>query len=235
MSPGHLIRLVSTSSVVSKKLHIPLPTHLHESLRLPLCIRRLFFALSIRNTIDRNLLRYAVLCDVMLLPLAVWVFLEDLDWHRIVLILDDFADLDVINATQKRAFTGDFALGEVKLVHGASETICAVGDLEAAVRDPEMLEALVDSDPFVNLDSEHAVNKVESRVTNAVPVWRWIIEAPHFDLLGEVVGVVRGIEFVGEGREAAKTDIQDNSQRPYVNSTGVFPMSAVFQDFWCNI
>lgn len=170
-----------------------------------------------------------------MLPLAVRVLLKDLDWHCVVLILDDFADLDVIDTTQKRAFTADFALGEVELVHGASETVCAVSDLEAAVRNPGMFEAFVDCDPFVDLDSEHAVNEVESRVTNAVPVWRWIIEAPHFDLLGEVIGVVGGIEFVGEGREAAETDIQDNSQRPYVNGTSVFTMSAVFQDLWCNI
>lgn len=75
-----------------------------------------------------------------------------------------------------------------------------------------MFETFVNRDAFANVDGEHAVDEVEGRVGDRVPVWRGIIKAAHLYLLRHCVGVVVGVELVREGREAAKTDVEDNTK-----------------------
>ena len=84
-----------------------------------------------------------------------------------------------------------------------------------------MLQALVDRDPFLHVDREHPIDEVKRRVSDRVPVWRGIIEAAHFDLLREVVGIFAGIEFVGEWRKATKAYIENDAQRPNIHCTGI--------------
>ena len=85
-----------------------------------------------------------------------------------------------------------------------------------------MLETIVDRDAFVRVHGEHAVDEIQCWVTNTVPVRRGIVEAAPKDLLRECVGVVYGVvEFVGERREAAETDVEDDTKRPYVDGASV--------------
>ena len=195
-SPRHLPRLVPAPGVVSEKFHVAPTAHLHKSLRLPLLSRRGFFlpfGSAGTIAIDGNGFRDPIVDKAVL---AFGVLLEDFDRHAVILVFDDFADLDIVDAAEEGAFATDFAFREVELVHGARQPVGAVGEFEFAVRDPGMLEAFVDGDPLVDVDSQHAVDEVEGRVANGVPVWRWIIEAASFDLLGEIVRVFRGVELV---------------------------------------
>ena len=98
-----------------------------------------------------------------------------------------------------------------------------------------MFEAFVDGDALIYVDGEHAVDEVEGWVADAVPVRRRVVEAAHLYLLREVVGVFGRVEFVGEGREAAKADVEDDSKGPDVDGTGVFAVFAVFKYFRRNV
>ena len=182
ISPRHLPRLVTAPGVVSEKLNVPLTAHLHKGFRLPLLSRRGFFPFDSAgtNTVDGNRFRDSVVGKTVL---AFGVLFEYFDWHAVILVFDDFADLDVVYAAEERAFATDFTFREVELVHGSRQTVGAVGEFELTVRDPGMLEAFVDRDPLVDVDRQHAVDEVESWITDGVPVWGRVIKAARFDLL----------------------------------------------------
>lgn len=76
---------------------------------------------------------------------------------------------------------------------------------------PRVLKAVVDGDAFLDVDSKHAVDEVEGRVADAVPVWGRVVEAAELDLFREGVRVLRAIELVAKGREAAEADVQDDA------------------------
>ena len=174
-SSRHLPSPIPTPRILGKKLDIAPPTQLHKRLRPSLTRRRTFLALTIRKPI-----------------LALCILLKDFYGHVIILVLDDFTNLDIIDTTEKRAFARDFALREIELVHGAREAVGAVG----GVGDPGMLEAFVDGDALLDVDGQHAVDEVEGRVADGVPVGGGVVEAAGFDLLRERVGVVGGVELV---------------------------------------
>lgn len=111
------------------------------------------------------------------------VLLKDLDGNGVVLELHHAADLDVVDGAQERALADDLSLREVEIAHGAREAVGAVGRVEPPLRDPGVLEALVDGDALVNVDGEHAVDEVEGRVADRVPVRGRVVEAAEFDLL----------------------------------------------------
>ena len=165
----------------------------------------------------------------------VLVLLKDLDGHGGVLVFDHAADLDVVDGAQQRAFAADLALREVELVHGPRQAVGAVARVEAALGGPGVFEALVDGDALFDVDGQHAVDEVESRVADAVPVGRGVVEAAHLDLLGEIEWVVGRVEFVREGREAAETDVQDDSHRPDIDRAGIFAVFAVFENLRSNV
>lgn len=74
-----------------------------------------------------------------------------------------------------------------------------------------MLETVVNRISLLNIDGQHAVNEIESRVANRVPIWRRIVKSSCLDLLREGVRIFLGVKFVRERRKAAKTDVEDNS------------------------
>ena len=49
-------------------------------------------------------------------------------------------------------------------------------------------------------------------------------------MLGQRVRVFGGVELVREGGKAAEADVQDYAEGPYVNSFGVAPVFAIFED-----
>lgn len=167
--------------------------------------------------------------------LAVGVLLEDLDGHGVVLELDDAADLDVVDGAQQRALAHHLALREVELAHGAREAVGAVGRVEPALRDPRVLEAVVDGDALVDVDREHAVDEVERRVADRVPVRRRVVEPPELDLLRQVVRVLRRLEFIREGREAAEADVKDDAERPDVHGARVLAVPRILEYLWRDI
>ena len=92
-----------------------------------------------------------------------------------------------------------------------------------------MFKAFVDGDALVDVDGKHAVDEVEGWVADTVPVRGGVVEAAHLDLLRKVIRIFGGVEFVGEGREAAEADVEDDSKGPDVDGTGVFAVFAVFE------
>ncbi len=125
-------------------------------------------------------------------PFALDVFLKDFDRDLLTAQLDDLADLDVVDGAEEGALALDFSFAEVQLVHGACQAVRAVGEPEWFLRDPWVLETFVDGDSFLNIYAEHAIDEVEGRVANGIPVRGRIVEAACFDLLGKIVRVVTG-------------------------------------------
>lgn len=163
-------------------------------------------------------------------PLAVQVLLEDFHGSLVVLVFDHLADFDVVQVREESALTLSLPLGEVQVGHGAGEAIGAVGHAgfpHALIGDPRVFETLVNGDAFVDIDGQHAVDQVQGRVADAVPVRGWVVELTHLDLLGKSIGAVSGVELVAKGWESAKTDVQDYAQRPDVYGSSVLPMTAV--------
>ena len=178
-----------------------------------------------------------------MIPLPIAVLLKHLHGsHIVILPLDHFADFDDVQVREEGAFALYFALGEVERGHGACEAVGGVAWLydvvatggigvgEALEGDPRVFQALVDGDAFVNVDGEHAVDEVERWIADAVPIRGRVVEAAHFDLLGEVVGVFVGPEFVAEGGEAAEADVEDDAEGPDVHGASVSAAFAVFED-----
>lgn len=226
--------MIPTVVVIREELHVALPAHAHERIRLPLLIRSLLDLSPIllrMIAVRGGLLRHPVHLLTMHHPFAIDILLKDLHRHGVVLVFNHSANLDIIDTAEQRAFAPHLTFGEIELVHGASEAIGAVRGVQSALGDPGVLETSVDGDTAVDIDSEHAVNKIKSWIANAVPVWRGIVEAAHFDLLGEVEGVFGRVELIGEGREAAKADVEDYAKGPYIDRTGIFAVFAVLKDF----
>jgi len=46
-----------------------------------------------------------------------------------------------------------------------------------------MLETLVDGDALVDIYGKHAINQIECWIADGVPVWGWVVESAHLDLL----------------------------------------------------
>ena len=168
-------------------------------------------------------------------PFPLGILVEHLDGDVLVADFDDLADLDVVDAAEEGALALRLALAEIERIHCARQAVGAVGQLERLLRDPGVLEAFVDGDAFGDVDREHAVDEVESRVADRVPVRRRVVEAAGFDLFGEVVGVVAGAQFVGERGEATQADVEDDAEGPNVHGVGVFAVARVFEDFGCDI
>ena len=164
-------------------------------------------------------------------PLAVDVLIKNLDRDLLVFKLDDLADFDIVDGAKQGALALRFSLAEVELVHGSRQAVCAVGEFEGLLGDPGVLKTFVDGDSFSYIDGEHAVDEVEGRVADRVPVRGGVVKATGFDLLREVVGVFAGAKLVGEGGEAAETNIENDAEGPDVDGAGVFAMARVFEDF----
>lgn len=202
-SPRHLITLIPTPLIISEKRLIPFPAHLHELHRRSIRRRSLLFL----NPILPPSLDAIPRRSIIMHPFALGVFIKDFDWNLLTAQLDDLADFDVIDGAEEGALALDFAFAEVKLVHGACQAVRAVGEPEWFLRDPGVLETFVDGDSFLHIYREHAIDEVEGRVADGIPVRGRIVEAASLDLLGETVRVVAGVEFVGKGRKAAEADI----------------------------
>ena len=70
-----------------------------------------------------------------------------------------------------------------------------------------MLETFVDCDSLLDIDCQHTIDEVESRIADGVPIRRGIVEAAHLDLLSETVGIITGIQLIREWWEATKANV----------------------------
>lgn len=212
--------------IVLEERLIPLPAESHEGFRLPVVRRPFFLHLFARSgSVGAVLLRRRV----GLLPGRVLV--EDLDRDLRVLHLDDLADFDVVDAAEEGAFAGDLAFRKVQVVHRARQTIGAVCRVCSTLGDPGMFETFINSDSLVNINGQHAIDQIQRRVSHTVPVWGRIVETTHLDLLGEIVRILAGVEFIRERGKAAETDVENDAEGPDVDGTRVFAVSVVFENF----
>ena len=95
--------------------------------------------------------------------LASDIFVEDLDLAAVaqrVFFVNDLADDYVVDAAEKGPFAGYLAAGEVQLAQGAGQAVCAVCYTGEFVREPRVLETLVDGDALLRVNGEHAVDQV---------------------------------------------------------------------------
>lgn len=76
---------------------------------------------------------------------------------------------------------------------------------------PWMVEAVINGVSFLDIYSEHAIDKIKSWVTDRIPVRRWVVEAASLDLLSERVWVLTSVKLVREGGETTQADIQDDT------------------------
>lgn len=231
--PRHLVRQIATRLIIVEQLLIALPAHFHKYIRR-LLTRRALLPLRLDSMTIGFRLFLGGLTPVKLLTIGI--LLVDLDRDLTIIRFDDFADFDVVEGTEQGAFALDFPLGEVKRVHGARQAVGAVGRIQRSRTSyPGVFEAFVDGDAFVNVDGEHAVDKVQGRVADRVPIGRGVIETTHLDLLREVVRVFGGVKLVGEGREAAQANVEHDAKGPHVDSARIFAVARVLQDFRCNV
>ncbi len=131
------------------------------------------------------------------------------DWSLVVRPFHDFAHLDVIEIAEQCSFSSKFAFRKVELVHGTCETVCAIGRSEFFQGDPGMIEALIYRNSLVRVHCEHAIDQIERRITNRIPVRRWVVKSTQLDLLRKSVRVFLRPQLVREGREAAETYVED--------------------------
>jgi hypothetical protein len=231
----HLLRQIPRTNIIRKKLHVPLPTHPHELLLLPIRRRMLLFLLP-------QILPIPIPHRTHLDILPIRILLPHLDVRgttrplRMALHLPthihDLADFDIVDVREQCAFTLDFSSGEIEARHATCEAVGAIGGIYVAhISHPGVFKALVDGDTLRYVDGEHAVDEIECWVANGVPVGRRIVEAAHFDLLRHRIRVFPRVEFVRKGREAAETDIQDDSERPDVDGASIFAVASVLEDF----
>ena len=185
--------------------------------------------------VRRDFIRDAVIGLSIQHPFPVCVLLKNLDGYSGILVVDHLADFHIVDTAQQRALTADFTSREVELVHCAGQAISAVTGIKASFGDPGMFKAFINRDPFVDADCQHPVDEVKGWVTDTVPVRGRVVEAAHFDLLGKIVRVFRRVEFIGEGREAAETDVENHPQRPDVDCAGVFAVLAVLKDLGSDV
>jgi hypothetical protein len=146
--------------------------------------------------------------------------------------IHNLADFDIVDVGEESAFTLDFSASEIEDGHSTCETVGAIGGVDVAyIPHPGMFKTLVDGNTFRYVDGEHTVNEIECRIANGVPVGRGIVEATHLDLLRHRIRILARVEFVGEGREAAETNVEDDAEGPDVDGAGVFAVASVFEDF----
>lgn len=74
-----------------------------------------------------------------------------------------------------------------------------------------------------------------SRVSHRVPIGRGVVKLGLFDLLGQGIGELLGVQLVGEGWESTQADVQHDAKGPDINGLCVFPVSAIGQDFRCHV
>jgi hypothetical protein len=98
-----------------------------------------------------------------------------------------------------------------------------------------MLETFVYCDSLFNIYRKHLVDQIQSWVPNAVPVRTWVIKSSRSDLLAKRVRVLGGVKLVAERWETAQADVQNDAQRPYIDSSCVPATVALFQDLGRNI
>jgi hypothetical protein len=80
-----------------------------------------------------------------------------------------------------------------------------------------------------------AINKIQSRIPNNIPVRGWVIESILLGLLSEIVRICLRIQFVAEWRKPAKCDIQYYTQRPDIHRSTVTSELGHFENFWSSI
>ena len=91
-----------------------------------------------------------------------------------------------------------------------------------------MLETFIDRRALLWVDRQHLVDEIQSWISDRVPVRRRIVEAGELYLLGEGVGIIRGVQLVGERRKTTKADVEYHSERPNIDSPSVPAMLGVF-------
>ena len=100
-------------------------------------------------------------------PFALRIFIKDLDGRLLVSPFDDFRDFDLVDITEERSFSLDFAFGEVELVHSSCKAIGAVAGIgKMFLRYPGMCQALVYGNALVHVDCEHAIYEIQGWVAN---------------------------------------------------------------------
>ena len=159
------------------------------------------------------------------------ILIKDLDRRAFGRRLDDAFDLDVVDGRKESAFTHGLAFGEIQPRERAGQAIGAIGDADRLLRDPRMLQAFFNGNPRFHVGSEHAVDEIERRVSDAVPVRARVIEAAGLDLLTKRVRVLFGTQFIRERWEAAEADVEDDAEGPDVHGAGVAALFGVFEDF----
>jgi len=92
------------------------------------------------------------------------------DLHTRTVAIDVLADIDVVDATEKRTLSLNLAFGEVQLAHSSSQPVGAVSCARIFAREPGMFKAFINGDPFVDVDREHSVYQVQGRVAHGIPV-----------------------------------------------------------------
>lgn len=77
--------------------------------------------------------------------------------------------------------------------------------------DPGVFEAFVDVYTCVEFDYKHAINQVNSKVADRVPVGRWLLKASRKDLLRKSQRVLFRVALVREGRKSAQADVKNHA------------------------
>ena len=191
----YLVGMIPAVHVVFKERLIALATHFHEHVgcshrRRGFLLRDLAGPVRAPRAGRPIHLRVKV---VRLLP--VQVLLVDLDSSKLDYPVsldggfDHFADLDVVEAAEQSTLASHLAFGKVELIHSPRQAIGTVVELGMALGNPRVIETLVDGDTLVHIDGQHAVDEVQGRVSDAVPIRGGVVKFSHFDLLAEVVGV----------------------------------------------
>jgi hypothetical protein len=80
------------------------------------------------------------------------------DFDFLLLVLHDIVDLYIDDRTEQCPFTFNFSPGEIKLVHGASQAVCAVGNAWEFASQPRVLETFIDRNSLLNIHSEHSID-----------------------------------------------------------------------------
>lgn len=98
-----------------------------------------------------------------------------------------------------------------------------------------MLQRALDRDSLRGVHDKHLLDQIERRVADRIPVRGWEVEARFFNLVGERVWVLRGVEFVGERREAAETNVEDHTERPDIDRPRILAVFGGLKDLGGNV
>lgn len=125
---------------------------------------------------------------------------------------DSVRDVHLIDGSQQGALALDTAALDIEARDPGHEPVGAVvGILGVIGREPRVGQALVDVKALLRVDDEHAVDQVEGRVADRVPIRGRVVEPAGLDLLRQGVGELLAVELVGEGWEAAEADVKHDA------------------------